>query len=194
MAHQKFDISKLEKLNDPGRFETLRPDAMWTALGAESPDAIVEIGAGTGLFSAEFSRRAPDATVYAADLEPRMIEWMRAHRPEVATGAVVPLLSEESSVPLDDAVADAVFMVNLHHELADPHAIYREAFRLLKPHGKLLVVDWAPIETPKGPPQSIRISAREAAGFLERAGFTGTRIHDGLPWHWLVVARKGGGA
>ena len=188
MAHLKFDLAKLERLNDPARFETLVPDAMWDALG-QPADArsIVEIGAGTGLFSAEFARRAQEAIVYAADLEPTMVEWMREHRPEVAEGRLVPVRAEESRVPLGDEIADVVVMINLHHELADPTASYRDAARLLVPGGRLLAVDWAPHDTPKGPPMSVRISAEDARGFLEGAGLTDVRTHDALPWHWMVT-------
>jgi SAM-dependent methyltransferase len=188
MAHLKFDLSKLERLNDPGRFETLDPDAMWMALGSPT-DArtIVEIGAGTGLFSAKFALLAPSSTVYAADLEPAMVSWMRENREEVASGRLVPLLAEESHVPLGDQISDVVVMINLHHELADPLASYRDAVRLLRPGGRLLAVDWAPRETPKGPPMRVRVSTEDAEGYLERAGLTDVRSHDGLPWHWMVT-------
>jgi len=33
MAHQKFDVSKIERLEDVARFESLDPDVMWAALG-----------------------------------------------------------------------------------------------------------------------------------------------------------------
>jgi len=191
MPHQKFDLSKLEKLNDPGRFDTLKPAAMWDALGRpDNIGTIVEIGAGTGLFSAAFASMAPCATVFSVDLEPRMIEWMRENRNEVESGRLVPMLAEETRVPLDDAIADLVVMINLHHELAEPDATYGEAFRLLGPQGQLLAVDWAPVETPKGPPLGVRIAAESAVGFLERAGFSDVRTHDALPWAWMVTGRR----
>ena len=190
MAHLKFDIAKLERLNDPGRFDTLKPAVMWTALGEPSPRVIVEIGAGTGLFSAAFSERAPDAVVYAADIEPTMIEWMRQHRPEVASGRVVPVLAEETRVPLPDGVADLVVMINLHHELVDPDASYAEAHRLLAPGGQLLVVDWKHEETPKGPPLSIRATKGTLERYLSAAGFSRIVAHDVLEWHELLTARR----
>ena len=191
MPHQKFDLGKLEKLNDPGRFDTLIPQAMWDALGRpEDVAVLVEIGAGTGLFSATFASMAPSAIVYSADLEPVMVEWMRDNRSEVASGRLVPVLAEETHVPLDDSIADLVVMINLHHELADPDRTYAEAFRLLRPKGQLLAVDWAPIETPKGPPLRVRISADAAKGFLAAAGFSDVRTHDTLPWAWMVTGRR----
>lgn len=190
MAHLKFDISKLEKLNDPGRFETLQPDRIWDAFALEDPEVIVEIGAGTGMFAAQFAHRVPGMTVYVADTERTMIEWMTRHRPEVGDGRLVTVLSDERSVPLDDGVADGVFMINLHHELADPDAIYTEAFRLLRPGGRVLVVDWAVADTPKGPPAAVRVEPEALRDFLQRAGFSQVAIHDVLPWHTVASATR----
>lgn len=187
MNGYKFDPAKLERLNDPARFDTLPPAAMFAALGTATPRSIVEIGAGTGLFSAAFCAWAPQAVVYAADTEPAMVEWMATNRPEAADGRLVPLLSEEAHVPLGDGAADLVVMINVHHEFEDAGAMYREAARLLGHGGQLLVSDWAPVATPKGPPLSVRISEGEAARFVEDAGFDGVAAHPGLTWNWLVT-------
>lgn len=190
VAHLKFDPSKLEKLNDPARFESLQPDVMWGALGSPQPGIVVDIGAGTGLFAAKWVELAPGATVYAVDTEPTMLEWMRQNRPEVRTGAIVPVAGSEIHVPLDDGSAELVTMVNLHHELAHPEAMYCEAERLLACGGQLLVVDWAPVESPKGPPVAVRVSAERAERFVRAAGFSDVRSHAGLPYHWVVTATK----
>jgi len=186
----KFDPARLHRLNDPERFEMLPPAVLWRALGAEGADVIVDIGAGTGLFASAMCALAPHALVYAADSESAMVEWMRTNRPEVAEGCLVPLLAQESRVPLDDAIADAVYMVNLHHELLDPTATYMDAKRLLRPDGRILVADWAPIETPKGPPGDIRPSAETLASFLIATGFTDVRVHPGLAWHSVLTATR----
>jgi ubiquinone/menaquinone biosynthesis C-methylase UbiE len=188
-AHLKFDVAKLERLNDAGRLATLPPDVMWEALGRPDPERVVEIGAGTGVFSAAFACLAPRATVWAADIEETMIDWMRANRPEVASGRVVPIKSEETHIPLPDAQADLVVMINLHHELAEPEATYAEAHRLLKKGGRLLVVDWAARETPKGPPLAVRATAEEISQMVTRAGFSAVEVHDVLVWHSMLTAR-----
>ncbi|MRR13114.1 SAM-dependent methyltransferase [bacterium] len=191
MAHQKFDVRKLERLNDPGRFETLPPDVMWEAL--ERPDAgvLVEIGAGTALFAAAFVARATCATVYAADTEDVMLEWMRANRPEVTDGHIVPVKAEETRVPLENAIADVVYMINLHHELASPRTTYAEAYRLLAPGGRLLVSDWAPGESPHGPSQSVRVAPDTVARLLQEAGFADVVVHEAaLRYNWLITGTK----
>jgi len=99
------------------------------------------------------------------------------------------VLAEETRVPLPDGLANAVYMINLHHELMDPAATYADSFRLLKPGGRLLVVDWAARETPKGPPLISRASADELVEVIRVAGFTEVTVDDGrLPWHIMATA------
>lgn len=192
MAHLKFDIAKLERLNDRGRFDTLPPAVFWDALGApEAASTIVEIGSGTGLFAAEFARLASHATVYAVDIEEPMIEWMRENRPEVRAGRIVPVLAEETRVPLESDMADIVYTVNLHHELADPAGSYAEALRVLAPGGRFMAADWARVDSPKGPPIAVRADPEEVASLLGDVGYVDVRIRPGaLPYAWLLTARK----
>ncbi len=192
MAHLKFDPAKLHKLNDPARLESLRPEVFVAAWRLEAPAVIVEIGAGTGMFAAEFVSGYPGVVVYAVDTVEAMVAWMRENRPEVGDGRIVPVLSAEENVPLNDGIADGVCMINLHHELAAPEAIYAEAWRLLAPFGRVLVADWAPTDTPKGPPLHVRATAEDIACALESAGFIDIEIHAGLPWHSLVTATRSG--
>lgn len=193
MPHLKFDIAKIARLDDVGRFDDLDPDVMWEALGSPKPDAIVDIGAGTGMFARRFAGLAPEATVFAVDTEQRMLDWIAEHPDPVVDDRLRPVLSEESTVPLPDGSADLVVMINLHHELADPASTYAEARRVLRPGGQVLLVDWAPIETPKGPPQQVRASAEDLAGRLAAAGFMAVTVHPPLPWHSLLTARAPGG-
>ena len=194
VAHQKFDIAKLERLNDPGRFDTLPPAVFWDALGAPADArSIVEIGAGTGLFATRFAELAPGAVVHVADIEPVMLEWMRENRPEVAAGRLAPILADEDHVPLADSSADVVYMINLHHELVSPSVSYAEALRLLRPAGRVMAVDWAPGESPHGPSQHVRVPAEDVADMLRIVGFAQVVVHEGaLPKAWLITAAKPG--
>lgn len=45
-------------------------------------------------------------------------------------------------------------------------------------------------EKPKGPPLAVRVSAGELGRFLADAGFVGIELHEVLPWHPLVTARR----
>lgn len=190
MSAEQYDLARIAKLDDVGRFDTLVPEVMWGALGAPDAQSAVEIGAGTGLFAARFVALAPRVTVFAADVDDAMIEYMCRKRVQVASGRLIPVKAEERRVPLPDEIADAVYMINMHHELADPAVTYAEALRLLKPGGRVLAVDWLPIETPKGPPIAIRVSPEHLAEALRRAGFSDAVPVPGLAWHGMAAGTK----
>lgn len=191
MSHEKFDLSKIARLDDVSRFEFLDPGVMWEALGNPSPDVIVDIGAGTGLFARRFAAMAPTATVFAVDTEPVMLAWIGEHADAAVGSRLRPVLAGEASVPLPDAEADLVVMINLHHELATPKDSYAEALRLLRSGGQLLVADWARNDTEGGPPQGIRATFDQIADMLRGVGFECVVRHEGLPRHTLVTACKG---
>jgi SAM-dependent methyltransferase len=190
VSYEKFDISKLERLNDLARFEYLDPQVIWDAAGVTAPASIVEIGAGTGLFSCWFAEHTPKADVYAVDVEPAMVRWMLEHRPPSVCGRMHPTLAHETVIPLPTGEADLVVMINVHHELADPTSSYREALRLLRIGGTIVIADWAPGNTEGGPPQHVRATAEEICGLLGQVGFEAAEQHDGLARHSLVTARK----
>jgi SAM-dependent methyltransferase len=106
----------------------------------------------------------------------------------VAEGRLVPLLAEEVHIPLADVSVDAVYAVSLHHELLEPEASYREALRITKPGGPILVVDWDARHMPKGPPLEIRASAGEIASALRAAGYAQVEHKEGLPYHTVTRA------
>ncbi|MDR3686937.1 MAG: class I SAM-dependent methyltransferase [Coriobacteriia bacterium] len=190
MAYEKFNVAQLDRLNDEGRFESLPPEVMWRALGHPEPQAIVDIGAGTGLFACRFAEMAPEAEVYAIDTEPTMVRWMLEHRPQYLCDRFHPLLGKETIVPFGTGEADLALMINLHHELVDPHASYREALRVLRIGGQLLVADWAPGGDGARPPQHVRAAPELIAEMLSAVGFEWVVSHPGLPSHSLLTARK----
>lgn len=187
---RKFDPKSIDKLNNPARFERENPDVIWRELSLKEPKVLVDIGAGTGFFAIPFSRKGPDITVHACDLQEEMLAWLRAHLPADLRKRVQLVKMEETSVPLADGIADLVYMINLHHELEDPAAIMAESFRLLKKGGTVLVIDWMKGETPSGPPQEIRVTAQQIRADIGGAGFVDIREHPVLPHHTFVTGRK----
>lgn len=192
MGGYKFDQAKMARLDDPGRLEDLRPDVMWEALGApESVGTIVDVGAGTGVFAEQFALLAPGAVVYAADTSQGMLDWIADKRASlVESGRIVPVLSDETTLPLPDASADLAIMVNMHHELDDPVALYEDIRRILRPGGRMLVVDWTDRDTPHGPPLAIRASEEQIVEALRSAGFEDIEPHCGLRYHSLLTSTK----
>ena len=190
MDHKKFDPAKLDRLNNPQRLERENPDLIWQTLDLPSPRLLVEIGAGTGFIALQFLRHLPVGSICACDISDQLLAWLGEHLPEEARGRVIPMKMSETEVPLAGGIADLVYMVNLHHELEDPPGILGEALRLLRPGGKVAVVDWKKAPTPEGPPLEIRFAAEEIVAQMRGAGFARVAAHPLLEHHHLVIGEK----
>lgn len=190
MENKKFDPRKIEKLNDPKRLEIQSPELIWNTLSLENPQVLVDIGAGTGFFAIPFARKIGNGTVYACDSSDIMIQWMNENLPDDVNDVVVPVQSEENNTTLTDAIADLVYMVNLHHELESPLDLLRECKRILKDRGTLLIVDFKPEETGFGPPLSHRIQPETVKDQLLKSGFSAIQQKAILPYHYFITAQK----
>jgi len=187
---RKFDPKKLAKLNDPKRLEYLNPDVIWGKIRLADADVLIDIGAGTGLFAMLFGKKIKSGKVYACDISEVMIAWMNDNIPAEMKGIVIPVKMEENSVPLADGIADLVYMINLHHELEQPLKLLKEALRLLKKDGKLMIIDWKKEVTPEGPPLEIRITEEAIQAQMSESGFSDTDKYTVLPYHNFLIGKK----
>lgn len=187
----KFDISRLERLRDPERLETMNPDKIWAVLAdGLIINTLVDIGVGIGFFAIPFARKIKRGKVYGCDLHPEMLKYLEAAMEKEGVDNIEPVRCGEVEVPLEDGIADVVIMVNLHHELDFRDRSLAECRRLLRSGGKVAVIDWKPIQTEHGPPMEIRIPPEQVLEELTAAGFQRTAEHDIMPNHYFLTGVK----
>ncbi|UOD35321.1 class I SAM-dependent methyltransferase [Deferribacteraceae bacterium V6Fe1] len=189
MEGKKFDPKKLEKLNNKKRLKDIPPEFIRKAVGLVNVETLVDIGAGTGLFSLALLNEFKCKTVYACDVSDIMIDWMKENIVTKHT-EIIPLKSDEVKVPLPDNTADLVIMMNLHHELDEPELILKDAFRVLKKGGKILIIDWKKVEMNEGPPLGMRVCPEDVKKQLSAGGFENIQVIDGLEKHFTVTGDK----
>jgi ArsR family transcriptional regulator len=98
---------------------------------------VVDLGCGTGGLLRElapFVRR-----VIGVDASPAMLKAARRRVSDVEN--VILKQGELSAVPLEDAICDAAFCILALGYTDDPAAAIDEAARLLKPEGRVVIVD-----------------------------------------------------
>ncbi len=189
MNVKKFDPKKLDKLNNPQRLLDIPTEYIWKKIHLVDPVVFVDIGAGTGFFSVPYLKYVKNGKIFACDTSDIMIQWMKNNIcPQYPN--IVPLEMEESAVPLEDGIADLVYMINLHHELDQPRTILEESFRILKKNGAIFIVDWKKEDMPEGPPLHIRYLPEQVMDQLVSASFKKVKIFNDMSKHFLVVAEK----
>ena len=185
----KFNTKKLEKLNNPDRVKTMDPDLIWEMLNIKKPQVLVDIGAGTGFYASLFSEKMNQGKIYACDSSEIMIDWMKENLVN-KIDSIMPIKSEENSIPLPDSIADLVYLMNVYHELEEPSKMLSEAYRLLKNGGKIATIDWKSQETPEGPSASIRIPKDTVIKDILNAGFINMEDHEILTYHYFITGQK----
>ena len=137
--------------------------ARLVALGARG--RMLDIGTGPGDIPLIAVDRIADATVVAIDLAPRMLALAERRRAASPHGARVELrLADAKALDFEDASFDAVFSNTILHHLADPRPLLREARRVLRPGGVLLVRD---LYRPPNPTRVAELVALHAASASE---------------------------
>ncbi len=178
----------LHKLNDPERLNWLPPEEIWKFMELDNPKVLVDFGAGTGLITARLAEFAPQADIHALDIQPEMVEYLTAHMPDT----VSPMLIKGKSIPLADSTVDALWNIAVYHELEDRQFFLNEVFRILKPGGKFLVIDWEK-ESPvinTGPPLEDRVPVVRVIEEMRDSGFREIRTVLSFKSHIAVCGEK----
>lgn len=166
MGFHTFPIERAEALEDTSRFEYCSAEELLGATGLAGDDVVVDVGSGTGFYTDVL---APVAErVYAVDVQIAMADY---YREKGAPEGVVPLAADAAALPLPADGVDVAVSTMTYHEL--PDGALRELARVVRPGGRLVVVDWsASGEGMEGPPLAERFDAWTTAAALDAAGFS----------------------
>lgn len=117
---------------------------MELARTGEDVESFVDLGTGTGRMIELIGPKA--RTSLGIDLSPEMLAFARATLEQSGIEHCSLRQGDLYDLPLQDETADLVTLHQVLHYLDDPAAAVGEAARILKPGGRLLIVDFAPHE------------------------------------------------
>ncbi len=103
---------------------------------------VADIGAGTGYYTFRISPKVPQGKVYAVEIQNDAIAYLKKHSQELKYNNVTVVKGTAQSPDLPAGSIDLAVMVDVYHELIYPHEYLQALRRSLKPHGKLLLLEY----------------------------------------------------
>ena len=186
MQHSFADVDRYAKaFDDPARDAWQMPDRVVGALGLKPGQVVADIGAGTGYFTVRLARSAAAPKVLAADIEPAMVQHLRQRAEKEGLKNVVAVKADADKTNLPEPV-DVALIVDTYHHIGNRVAYFTALKSLLKPGGRLAIVDFRK-DAPGGPPAEFRFTAEQITAELGRAGFALQTAHDFLPRQMFLV-------
>ena len=111
-----------------------------TLLTLMPPMVIADLGAGEGTFSQLLARRSKK--VIAVDNSEKMVEYGRELARKHGVKNLEYRKGDLEEVPIKDAAVDLAFFSQALHHAQHPERAVAEAWRILKPGGRIVVLDF----------------------------------------------------
>lgn len=172
------------RFEDPKRDTWQKPKQVLKLLGL-APDAkVADIGAATGYFPVRFARAVPRGVVYGVDIEPTLINYLnlRAKREKLHNLIGLVCKTDDPSIP---EPVDLVFVCNTYHHIGDRVEYFTALRDVLRPKGRLVIVDFKLGKFPVGPKPGHKIPAAKVEAELKAAGYRCVKRGD-LPYQYVL--------
>jgi cyclopropane fatty-acyl-phospholipid synthase-like methyltransferase len=187
MDHKFDDPARFAKsFDDPARDAWQMPTRVVDALQLQAGMKVADIGAGTGYFATRLAR-VPGVSVFAVDIEPKMIDYIkqRAHKEGLAN--VTAVLAGAAGPNLPEPV-DVILVVDTYHHLPNRPSYFRDLRKSLRQGGRIAIVDFRK-DAPEGPPAHFRFTPQQIQHEMKRAGYELQSSHDFLPRQHFLIFR-----
>ncbi len=163
-------------------------------LAAPRPgSAVLDVGAGTGLFSMMLSDAVgPKGRVYAEEVLPKFSAFIAARAERERRENVVSVMGTAASVGLPPESVDLVFACDVYHHFDHPAEMLASIRRALRPGGELFVVDFSREagQSPQWILDHVRAGEATVVTELERSGFSLLSSHHGLGINYALRLRR----
>ena len=175
-------------LTRPERQREELPNRLVAALEIPEGATVIDLGAGVGYFTWRLAKCVgPTGKVIATDIQPEMIDLLEGNLRRRGIENVEMVLSTQEDARLPEGAADLVLLVDVYHELSYPARTMRAVRRALKPHGRLVVVEYRK-EDPDIPIHPLhKMTVAEVRSEIEPTGFELLEVMDFLPTQHVIV-------
>lgn len=180
----------------PSSFWMHEPDVIFGELDLKPGDVFLDLGCGTGDYSICAAEEVGETgIVYAADIQEHLIDNLIENAGAIGLNNIKGVVSNISEpLPFDDGTVDVCLISTVLHSVdleRYGEILFREIRRVLKPEGRLFVIECKKEEIQFGPPLHMRLSPEEIEVYASSCGFKRISFTD-LGYNYMIGYATGG--
>jgi ubiquinone/menaquinone biosynthesis C-methylase UbiE len=176
-------------------FDLIDTEKFFQELDLQKGISFLDVASGRGAYSLAVSDIiGPQGSVFAVDLWTEGIEILKTAAQERGIENITAFVSDVGRrIPVEDQSIDVCLMSTVLHDFVDDRidrGVLNEIVRVVKPAGRLAVMEFKKIDGPPGPPKHIRLTPEDVADMLAHYGFKKERSADVGPYNYLILLNK----
>lgn len=173
-------------------FDLIDTDQFFNALDLKQGDIFLDLACGRGVYTLAIAERFGRAgRIIGVDLWAEGIDQLNAEAQSRGLAAVEGRVGDAGEkIPVADASVDVLLIATALHDFYNDgiaEKTLREIKRLIKPDGRIVIVEFKKIDGPPGPPITSRLSPQDVMDLLAPHHFSGTPAIELGPFTYLMT-------
>ena len=172
----------------------MNPETTVTGFGIQPGMKIADFGAGTGFFTILMAKLVGETgQVTALDVLEPALESIRTQAKAEGLANIQTVRSNlevVGSSNLAEGSQDLVLVKNMLFQSPNKAEIISEARRVLRPEGRLIVIDWKKGAGGLGPPDDLRSDESAISALVAGAGLTAVSSFPPDAFHFGLIFKK----
>lgn len=172
------------------RVQEEEPEKALEALNLKPGMKVGDVGAGTGFYSIRIAKRVgPEGKVYSNDIQPEMLERLRANAEAQGVKNIETVLGTESNPKLPPGQLDLVILVDVYHEFSRPQRMLQHIRESLKTDGRLVLLEYRKEDAAVPIRPEHKMSLSEVRSEVQPEGFIFEKSVETMPWQHIIFFR-----
>lgn len=154
---------------------------------------IADLGAGSGAYVIAAAKHIGQGTAYAVEVQKELLAKIKNDADRAGLDNIEYIwgdIEEHKGTKIGDGIMDAVIVSNTLFQVGDKEATLHEAYRILKPKGKLLIIDWTDSFGGLGPAENAVFPKDRAKDLAVKTGFVFESEFDPGAHHYALIYLK----
>ena len=173
----------LRRRRGPSSFGVLDPELVFAALQLQPGMTLLDLGCGAGDYALRAATLVGETgAVFALDRMTEAIESLRQRTREAGITNLKTMVADITApLPVADGKGDVCLIATVLHMMRTSQnyqSIFEEVRRVLKPQGRLVIIECHKKETGFGPPLEFRVAPEELEATLIPLGFEKASLVD----------------